>query len=77
MVKRGASEEEVKKVLEEGQEVGARGGRKAKEAVFLFNRDWRGKSYPQKKVRAVFVEEAGEVVVITVYVYYCSWEGAR
>ena len=41
MVKRGASEEEVKKVLE------------------------------------VFVEEAGEVVVVTVYVYYCSWEGAR
>ena len=73
MARRGASEEEIKEVIEKGQEVEARGGRKAKEKVFPFNKSWRGSLYPEKKLRVIFVEEEKGIVVITVYVYYGKW----
>jgi hypothetical protein len=31
---------------------------------------WNGKVYPTKQVRPIFVEEAEEILVATVYVYY-------
>ena len=37
---------------------------------FPFGKEWNGKVYATKQVRPVFVEEAGEIVVITVYTYY-------
>jgi hypothetical protein len=37
---------------------------------FPFNRDWNGKHYATKQARPVFVEQADEIVVITVYTYY-------
>ena len=37
---------------------------------FPFNDEWNGKRYATKRVRPVFVEEADEIVVITVYTYY-------
>ena len=37
---------------------------------FPFGREWNGKPYVTKQVRPVFVEEAEEIVVITVYTYY-------
>ena len=37
---------------------------------FPYNKDWNGKVFATKQVRPVFVEEAGEIVVITVYTYY-------
>jgi hypothetical protein len=33
---------------------------------FPYNKEWNGKIYPTKQIRPVFVEEAGEIVVITV-----------
>lgn len=30
--------------------------------------------YPTKRVRPIFVDEAAEIVVVTVYVYYLSGE---
>jgi hypothetical protein len=38
--------------------------------IFRFNAEWNGKSYSTKQVRPMFVEEADEIVVVTVYVYY-------
>jgi hypothetical protein len=35
-----------------------------------FNAEWNGKVYGTKQVRPIFVEEADEIVVVTVYVYY-------
>lgn len=35
-----------------------------------FERLWKGKPYRTKQVRPVFVEEAAEIVVVTVYTYY-------
>jgi hypothetical protein len=37
---------------------------------FAYRKEWNGKFYPTKQVRPVFVEEAAEVVVVTVYTYY-------
>ncbi len=37
---------------------------------FAHGREWNGKVYAIKQVRPVFVDEAGEIVVITVYTYY-------
>jgi hypothetical protein len=37
---------------------------------FPFNREWNGKIYETKQVRPIFVEQADEIVVITVYTYY-------
>ena len=37
---------------------------------FPYGKEWNGKVYAKKQVRLVFVEEAGEIVVVTVYTYY-------
>ena len=37
---------------------------------FAYGREWNGKVYATKQVRPVFVDEADEIVVITVYTYY-------
>jgi hypothetical protein len=37
---------------------------------FAYRKEWNGKSYATKQVRPVFVEEATEIVVVTVYTYY-------
>ena len=37
---------------------------------FKFDAERNGRRYATKQVRPVFVEEAGEIVVVTVYVYY-------
>jgi len=72
-IERGASEEEIKQVLLNGTTVPIQEGRKAKEMVFDFNRNWQGKYYLQKKVKVVYIEENDEIVAITVYVYYGKW----
>jgi hypothetical protein len=70
---RGATEDEIHRVLSTGNEVQVRRGRKGKEMVFEYGREWLGKRYPQKKVRAIYVEEDDEIVVITVKVFYGEW----
>lgn len=37
---------------------------------FAFNDMWNGAYYATKQVRPVFVDEPGEIVVITVYTYF-------
>ena len=37
---------------------------------FPYQRDWNGKIYAMRQVRPVFLDEPGEIVVITVYTYY-------
>ena len=37
---------------------------------FPFGQNWNGKIYATRQVRPVFVDEAEEIVVITVYTYY-------
>ncbi len=37
---------------------------------FPFNREWNDKIYETKQIRPIFVEQADEILVITVYTYY-------
>ncbi|MDL1892520.1 DUF4258 domain-containing protein [Sphingobacteriales bacterium CHB3] len=37
---------------------------------FAYNNVWNGKEYDTKQVRPIFVEDVGEIVVVTVYTYY-------
>jgi len=35
-----------------------------------FGNEWNKKYYQKKVVRPIFIEESGEIVVITVYTYF-------
>jgi hypothetical protein len=37
---------------------------------FAYGKEWNGKVYATKQIRPIFVEEAEEILVITVYTYY-------
>jgi len=37
---------------------------------FAYGKEWNRKVYATKQVRPVFIEEATEIVVVTVYTYY-------
>ena len=37
---------------------------------FAYGKEWNGRLYTRKHVRPIFVEEASEIVVVTVYTYY-------
>jgi hypothetical protein len=37
---------------------------------FSYGKEWNGKVYATKQGRPVFVDEAAEIVVVTVYTYY-------
>ena len=51
----------------------AKKGRKAKEMIFEYGKEWLGKVYHQKKIVVIYVEENDEIVVITVKVFYGKW----
>jgi hypothetical protein len=72
-IERGTTQEEIQKVLSKGKKVQVKEGRRGKEMVFEYRKDWLGKPYPQKKVKVIYIEEEDEVVVITVKVYYGKW----
>jgi len=40
----------------------------------MYNKEWLGNWYPEKKVEVIYVKEKDELVVITVKVYFGSWE---
>jgi hypothetical protein len=68
--KRGFAVEEVEDAIRTSSWGPAELGRLDCRKDFPYNKDWNGKVFATKQVRAVFVEEAGEIVVITVYTYY-------
>jgi hypothetical protein len=67
---RGASEHEVIEAIRSGDWQPAGSGRFECREDFPFNSVWNKKAYATKRVRPIFVEEADEIVVITVSVYY-------
>jgi hypothetical protein len=70
MIRRGVSEEEVVTVIQLAKWESATGDRLECRHDFPFAHDWNGKLYQTKQVRPIFVDEAEEIVVITVYSYY-------
>jgi hypothetical protein len=67
---RGFTEAEVEETIRESRWEPAELGRMECRKVFSINREWNGKLYASKEVRPIFVEEADEIVVVTVYTYY-------
>lgn len=67
---RGATEQEVTEVIRTAPWEPAELGRTECRKNFAYGHDWNGRFYATKQVRPIFVEEADEMVVVTVYVYY-------
>lgn len=70
MRKRGFTAHEVEEAIRTSPWNPAELGRLECRKDFSYAKDWNGKIYATKQVRPVFVEESGEIVVITVYTYY-------
>ncbi len=68
--KRGFTAAEVEETIQSCPWKPAELGRLECIKSFPFNREWNGKNYVTKQVRPIFVEEADEIVVVTVYTYY-------
>jgi len=68
--RRGFTVVEVEETIRGSRWEPAELGRMECRKVFPFNREWNGKLYASKEVRPIFVEEADEIVVVTVYTYY-------
>ena len=68
--KRGFTAAEVEEAIRTSSWNPAELGRLDCRKDFPSGKEWNGRLYATKQVRPVFVEEAGELVVITVYTYY-------
>jgi hypothetical protein len=70
MVRRGVSESEVIETIRTQSWQAAEFGRLECRKDFAYHHEWNGRLYETKRVRPIFVEEADEIVVVTVYSYY-------
>ena len=68
--KRGFTIPEIEETIRTSPWMPAELGRLDCRRNFPYGKEWNGKVYATKQVRPIFVEEAGEIVVITVYTYY-------
>lgn len=68
--RRGFTLQEVEKAVRTAPWHPAELGRLECELEFTFDKEWNGRRYERKLVRPIFVEEASEIVVVTVYVFY-------
>jgi hypothetical protein len=69
-MKRGFTTAEVEEAIRTCPWTPAELGRLECRKDYPFNSVWNGNRYATKQVRPVFVEEATEIVVVTVYTYY-------
>ena len=70
LTKRGFTAAEVEQAIRESSWQPAERGRLECQKEFPFNTVWNGKTCATKQVRPVFVEEALEIVVVTVYTFH-------
>ena len=70
LVRRGVTADEVIEAIHTSSWQPVELGRLECRKDFSYGREWNGKFYKTKRVRPVFVEEAEEIVVVTVYSYY-------
>ena len=67
---RGTTEEEVGEAIRTTAWQHAERDRLECRRTIPYDAVWNGKWYATKQVRPIFVEEADEIIVVTVYVYY-------
>ncbi len=70
LILRGATHDEVRSAIAEGERLPARQGRIAFRKNFSFHSEWKGRYHEMKQVMPIVVEETGAAVVVTVYVFY-------
>jgi hypothetical protein len=68
--RRGFTEAEVKQTITDSAWRPARNNRLEAVKDFPYDSDWNGRHYATKRVRAIFVVETDEIVVVTVYTYF-------
>jgi hypothetical protein len=68
--RRGVLAEEMEIAIRTATWEPAQGNRLECRYDFAFGREWNGKIYETKQVRPIFVDEANEIVVVTVYSYF-------
>jgi hypothetical protein len=68
--RRGFTRTEVEETIRTAGWQPARGGRLEASKDFSHNTLWNGVFYATKRVRAIFVDEPAEIVVVTVYTYF-------
>jgi hypothetical protein len=68
--RRGFTETEVADTIRSATWRPTWAGRWEASREFPYNALWNGTHYATKRVRPIFVEEATEIVVVTVYTYF-------
>ena len=68
--KRGFTVAEIEDAIQTSPWTPAELGRLDCRKNFPYGKEWNGKVYAIKQVRPIFVEEAEEILVVTVYTYY-------
>lgn len=71
---RGTTRDEILDVIRNGFEIPAKFDRKGKAKIYDYGRERQGKTYPQKRVEVFYLIEDNQVVTVTVYVFYGTWE---
>lgn len=71
---RGASEKEIKDVINTGVSIPAMYGRMGKAKVYDFKQNRNNKYYPQKRIEVFYIIEKEVIITVTVYVFYGTWE---
>jgi hypothetical protein len=71
---RGTNEEEIRDVLHTGFSIPAKYGRLGKAKIYDFRKKRREKYYEQKRVEVFYFIEKGNIITVTVYVFYGKWE---
>ena len=70
MSERGASEDEVRLAVLEGERFEAKFGRSGFRRNFAYDSEWRGRHYRTKQLEVIAVEEGSDWVVVTVIVKF-------
>jgi len=70
MRERGASEEDVRRAIGEGEQFPAKHGRMGYRLNLPFNAQWGDKQYASKQVAPIVAIESSDQIVVTVYVFY-------
>ncbi len=71
---RGATEDEIKDVIETGVIIPAKYGRMGKAKVYEFKQERHGTYYEQKRIEVFYIIEKDLAVTVTAYVFYGKWE---
>lgn len=70
MIIRGASKEDVKRAIYEGERCLAKRGKYAFIKNFPYEAKWKGMYYSTKQLKVIVKEESGKYIVVTVFAFY-------